>query len=116
MAMVFCRGCAMEIHETAPSCPQCGAPQTPSATTQPAGKRLSWMAASSLILCIACVLTLFEPASWDRNTLWGMGLFALTGLVLSSLSLVKKEPRTYMAITGAVLSGVLLILLIWLVM
>lgn len=27
MAMVFCRGCGKEIHETAVSCPQCGAPQ-----------------------------------------------------------------------------------------
>lgn len=27
MAMVFCRGCGKEIHETAPTCPQCGAPQ-----------------------------------------------------------------------------------------
>src|SRR6476661_2464085 len=26
-AMVFCRGCAKEIHETAIACPQCGAPQ-----------------------------------------------------------------------------------------
>ena len=27
MAMVFCRGCGKEIHESAPSCPHCGAPQ-----------------------------------------------------------------------------------------
>jgi len=27
MAMVFCRGCGKEIHETAPTCPNCGAPQ-----------------------------------------------------------------------------------------
>lgn len=27
MAMVFCRGCGKEIHETAPTCPLCGAPQ-----------------------------------------------------------------------------------------
>ena len=27
MAMVFCRGCSKEIHESAPTCPQCGAPQ-----------------------------------------------------------------------------------------
>ena len=27
MTMVFCRGCAKEIHETATSCPLCGAPQ-----------------------------------------------------------------------------------------
>lgn len=29
MAMVFCRGCAKEIHESAPTCPTCGAPQNP---------------------------------------------------------------------------------------
>jgi hypothetical protein len=27
MAMVFCRGCGKEIHETAPLCPSCGAKQ-----------------------------------------------------------------------------------------
>ncbi|MGF6090395.1 DUF805 domain-containing protein [Pseudomonas sp. 18173] len=27
MSMVFCRGCAKEIHNTAVACPQCGAPQ-----------------------------------------------------------------------------------------
>jgi len=25
--MVYCRGCGKEIHETAPTCPHCGAPQ-----------------------------------------------------------------------------------------
>lgn len=28
MGMVFCRGCAKEIHETALTCPNCGAPQS----------------------------------------------------------------------------------------
>ncbi len=27
MSMVFCRGCGKQIHETAASCPHCGAPQ-----------------------------------------------------------------------------------------
>ena len=27
MSMVFCRGCGKEIHETAITCPNCGAPQ-----------------------------------------------------------------------------------------
>jgi TM2 domain-containing membrane protein YozV len=27
MAMVFCRGCGKEIHESAVACPHCGAPQ-----------------------------------------------------------------------------------------
>src|SRR5690349_9993310 len=28
MAMVFCRGCGKEIHDSAPTCPTCGAVQT----------------------------------------------------------------------------------------
>lgn len=31
MAMVFCRACAKELHDSAPTCVQCGAPQTPAA-------------------------------------------------------------------------------------
>lgn len=27
MGVVFCRGCGKEIHESAPTCPHCGAPQ-----------------------------------------------------------------------------------------
>lgn len=27
MGMVYCRGCSKEIHETARTCPHCGAPQ-----------------------------------------------------------------------------------------
>ena len=33
MSMVFCSGCGKEIHETAITCPQCGAPQKVTATT-----------------------------------------------------------------------------------
>lgn len=32
MAMVFCRGCGKEIHETAAACPHCGATQGHSRT------------------------------------------------------------------------------------
>ena len=39
MSMVFCRGCGKEIHESAPTCPHCGAPQGNSANQ----KRLSFL-------------------------------------------------------------------------
>jgi TM2 domain-containing membrane protein YozV len=39
MGMVFCRGCGKEIHETAPVCPHCGAPQkVEMANSKTAGK------------------------------------------------------------------------------
>ncbi|MCE5983147.1 DUF805 domain-containing protein [Pseudomonas wadenswilerensis] len=33
--MVFCRGCAKEIHNSAVTCPACGAPQAAAATAAP---------------------------------------------------------------------------------
>jgi len=43
--MVFCRGCGREIHETAPVCPLCGAPQAfPPAlgSKRSLGKLIGW--------------------------------------------------------------------------
>lgn len=40
MSMVYCRGCGKEIHETASSCPHCGAPQRTNAATGPAKNKI----------------------------------------------------------------------------
>lgn len=37
MSMVFCRGCGQSIHESAPTCPHCGAPQRAVAASRPTG-------------------------------------------------------------------------------
>jgi uncharacterized membrane protein YvbJ len=42
MNMVFCRGCAKEIHETAIACPDCGAPQTVSSDSKTETISESW--------------------------------------------------------------------------
>lgn len=34
MTMVFCKGCGKEIHESAPTCPHCGAPQFTGGSSQ----------------------------------------------------------------------------------
>ncbi len=39
MGMVFCRGCGKEIHETAPTCPHCGAPQHSAAASGPRSEK-----------------------------------------------------------------------------
>ncbi len=71
MAMVYCRACAKELHETALNCPQCGAvqqafvPQTQAETP--------WLAIVSLIFGIICGLTLFDDSEWDSETILGVG-------------------------------------------
>ena len=42
MGMMFCRGCGKEIHESAPTCPQCGAPQGTATATAPAKGKPSY--------------------------------------------------------------------------
>ncbi|MBV6286723.1 DUF4190 domain-containing protein [Pseudomonas aegrilactucae] len=112
MAMVFCRGCAKEIHETAPSCPQCGAVQHLPSHAQQAAQASPWMGIVSLILGILCGLTLFDDSEWDSETLLGLSIFAVMGLIFGIISIVQKKPGNNMAIAGVVLSSVSLLVFI----
>jgi hypothetical protein len=103
MAMVYCRACAKELHETAPSCPQCGASQQ--AVVPPHAVGTPWLAIVSLVLGILCVLSLFDDSEWDRDTLTGLGAFAVAGLICGIISINKRNPGHNLAIAGVVLSG-----------
>lgn len=48
MGMVFCRGCGKEIHETALSCPHCGAPQRGTAQTSTKSQSVAALLAAFL--------------------------------------------------------------------
>lgn len=105
MAMVFCRACAKEIHETAPTCPQCGASQHVAiAATSDVGS--PWLAILSLILGILCVLSLFDDSEWDRDTLIGLGALSVTGLICGIISINQKKSGNNLAISGVVLSAI----------
>ncbi|MGE6387402.1 DUF4190 domain-containing protein [Pseudomonas sp. NPDC078416] len=112
MAMVFCRGCAKELHETAVTCPQCGASQITSATLPPANVRSPWMAIISLMLSIVCTLALFDESEWDTETIQGLGLFSVVALILGIITINTKRPGYGMAIAGTVLSGVSLLVFV----
>lgn len=114
MAMVFCRGCAKELHETAVTCPQCGAGQITSATLPlpPANADSPWMAIISLVLSIVCTLALFDDSEWDTETIQGLGLFSVIALILGIITINTKRPGYGMAIAGTVLSGVSLLIFV----
>ena len=112
MAMVFCRGCAKELHETAITCPQCGASQINSATPPLANAGSPWMAIVSLVLSIVCTLALFDQSEWDTATIQGLGLFSVAALILGIITINTKRPGYGMAIAGTVLSGVSLLIFV----
>ena len=70
MSMVFCRGCGKEIHETAVTCPLCGASQSTPASTEN-GK---------------VVYTSYDQVPWYRKTLFLALCFIFFPLFLNPLS------------------------------
>ena len=95
---VHCRGCGEKIHETAPTCPKCGAPQlvAPAATVQAASAvtgaapapsaygQVPWFRRRWFI--ILCLLTITPIA----------GMLALTGdLFYNAKGVVKPFPKNF---------------------
>lgn len=59
MGMIHCHGCGKEIHETAPMCPQCGAPQralSSSGSSRNTGVLIIVACGWTLVLWLACLL------------------------------------------------------------
>lgn len=70
--MVFCRGCGKEIHDTAPNCPHCGAPQViPMTHSLQNSNESMWVPIASLVLGVICVLMLFDDSDWDKYEIRG---------------------------------------------
>ncbi|UVK90906.1 DUF4190 domain-containing protein [Pseudomonas sp. B21-051] len=103
MAMVYCRACAKELHETALTCPQCGAPQQASVPQTQA--ETPWLAIVSLILGIISALTLFDDSEWDRDAIVGVGILSLAGLTCGIVCINQKHSGRNLAIAGIILSG-----------
>ena len=108
--MSYCRGCGHQIHETAISCPQCGALQAHSPNnTQAVNDGSLWLPVPALVCGLIPVLGLLAPEEPDQEQLIGIGLFALTALVFGCVSLARQKRGKGMAIAGLVLGGISLL-------
>jgi hypothetical protein len=115
---MFCRCCGTGINDSVQFCPQCGGaqqgplPGQPQATqplASPADDTSKWLGIGSLILGIVSVLALFDDSEWDEETILGLGIFAVGGLVCGILSINKRAAGTPMpapAIAGTVMCGI----------
>lgn len=108
--MVFCRGCSKEIHESAQSCPHCGATQ---AIVAPSSSGPGWMSIVSAILAgLAFIGSLDPDVAYDKDATLGIGMFGVISVVLGAISLQQKKmgkTLPIIAITFAVLGLLILI-------
>lgn len=111
--MIFCHSCGKQIHESAPTCPECGAVQ-PAAhaahiAQRPNSLSAAWMPAGSIGLGALPLLTLIGDSTPDTDTLMGMGLFSVAGIVLGVIGLGKLRPYRNLAMAGLIVSGLALL-------
>ena len=108
--MVFCRGCGKQIHETAESCPHCGASKI-GFPMQEATHH--WSSITSLITgIIFFLMALTEPnGKWETEAV-------IVGMILGSIPIasgfysftISNNKNRWMATTGLIL-GVIIVLL-----
>ncbi len=109
MSMIFCRGCGKQIHETAESCPQCGAPQVGFLTQK---TTYHWSSIAALISGIVVFLmAMTEPnGKWDRDAVLGGMILGSIPIAFSLYSFSISENKSrWMAITGITL-GIIVVL------
>lgn len=109
--MIFCAGCGKQLHETARACPHCGKPQAVAAhaagivgVATPSGPL--WAAITSLVLGVICALALLDDSEWDEDTVYGLILFSIIGLVFGIVGLNIGKRGRGMAVAGIVTSAV----------
>lgn len=112
MGMVFCRGCGKELHDTAPTCPHCGAPQAiisglggPRSIGKLIGWCIVWTAAlwfASLVVLgvIAGAMDPQDAQAAGRRVGASMGglLFLVAGGLSAALTIAGKLPGTRRAV------------------
>jgi len=109
MSMVFCRGCGEEIHDTAPLCPHCGAPQT---QTSSAVSGSLWLAIASIVLAVLAAICAVQVNSFDRDQLVGGSAIALVALAAGAINLQQKKPGKGISVTAIVVAAVSFLVLI----
>lgn len=110
--MIFCSCCGKQLHESAPTCPHCGGVQRRQASAPVKGEGPVWLAIVALVSGIICVLALLSDEPMDEETVLGLFLFSLTGMIVGAISIKKYIAGKKMAIAAVVLSSISFLALI----
>ena len=106
--MNYCRACGKTVHETAASCPHCGAVRRvikPAVLTTH-GNGPIWTSITGMVFGILPVVASFQPKDWNKDEAVGLGLFAVVALVFGSISLAHRHRGRGIAIAAVVLGAI----------
>ena len=100
-----CKACGKTVHETAISCPHCGAVEQ---SAKPAvltthGNGPIWISVTGLVFGVFPSISMLAPEAWTREQAMGEAIFAIAALVFGSISLAKHHRGRGMAVAALVL-------------
>ncbi len=104
--MTFCTSCGNPIHETALSCPKCGAVTHLTPIQRPSGKASLGMSIAALVLGALTILGLLEEDKITRDTLMGGAMFVVIGLTMAVINVSRPHTRNALAITALVVCAI----------
>jgi hypothetical protein len=111
--MIFCHGCGKQIHESAPTCPQCGAVQPAAQGPQIVQRTNSvsglWVPGISITLGAVTLITVLGDSTLDEDTLVGLGIFSFVGIVLGFIGLGIGRSYRNLAVAGLLVSALALL-------
>lgn len=110
--MVFCRGCGKQLHETALTCPGCGAPQTDESTTKTREDGPLWRPILTLVIGILAVCPFVDGPRLDHDTTVGVAMFGVGDLIFGGWTLSQQKHGRWLAIGGVALSVIALLALL----
>jgi hypothetical protein len=109
MAMVYCRGCGKEIHETAPSCPHCGYVQSHAVTSNSSDS--IWMVSLISVFALLIFLNWFGIETWDKNIKNGLWMFSITILILGTINIQQKRKGFVLSVISLIIAVVTILIL-----
>lgn len=110
--MVFCRGCGKQLHETALTCPGCGAPQTSSNQAQDGSDGPLWRPIITLVIGILAVCPFADGSNLNHDTTVGVAMFGVGDLIFGGWTLSQQKHGRWLAIGGVALSVIALLALL----
>ncbi len=109
--LIYCRGCGVQIHETAVSCPKCGALQAPPQVA--IQKNHTVLSTTSCVVGVLVLLgALGVDAPWSRDEVIGTVFLVLIASICGGLSLYQEKPSKSTAVIGLVLASISLLICI----
>lgn len=104
---MYCHGCGKQLHESALSCPQCGAPQLQNAPapSAPSGNGV-WQSVVAIAMGLLVMAGVGESGEIDQDQLVGSMLFCFIGLVFGIFGFIKDRGNRVLPVVGLILCTV----------